>query len=75
MSRFKNKRNKTQQKMIGNVPFETVIKGNDKGRFIAQANIGGKQYEASGETKRQAQLALTKQVNFDVHANDVPHVN
>lgn len=65
---------KTVQKMIGSVPYSTVVKGNDKGRYIATANIGGKKYEASGDNPRLATLALTKQVDSDAQANDIPHL-
>lgn len=65
---------KSLQKMIGNVPYSTVVKGNDKGRYIAKATIGGKQYEASGDSPRHATMALTKQVDTDAQANDIPHL-
>lgn len=72
---FQPTKRKSMQKMIGSVPYSTVIGKNDKGRFIAQANIGGKQYEATGETSREATLALSQQVDLDAKVNDVPHNN
>ena len=62
----------TSQRMIGHVPFRSVVSADGKGKFVAHVKFNGKEYFGDGDTERTATLSLRRQVDKAVHESSVP---
>ncbi len=62
----------TVTRMLGHVPFRSIIASDGKGKYIASAKFNGKSYVGGGDSEGHATLDLRKQLDKAARESKVP---